>query len=398
MGKLKRAIGLMSGTSMDGIDVALIETDGMADVRRGPAFTYPYSESFRARLRQACAEAVQIRRRGDRPGVVHIAEQYLTDLHAEAVLHFIEDVSLKADSIDVIGFHGHTVLHRPLQSAQPGRPRIVPASAPGRTSPRVMSVQIGDGARLARMTGIDVVYDLRANDVASGGQGAPLVPVYHAALAAHINERPIAVLNIGGVANVTWIGRNSVTETALDESLLSFDTGPGNALLDDWMLARTGAARDEDGESAAKGVVHDDIVSAFLRQPYFAERPPKSLDRNSFDVSALAALSTEDGAATLTAFTAAAIARAEASMPEVPELWIVGGGGRRNRTLMQMLAGRVANAIAPAEAVGLDGDSIEAEAWAYLAVRSLAGLPLTFPRTTGVPAPTTGGVLAKARG
>lgn len=396
MGKLKRALGLMSGTSMDGIDVALIETDGMADVRRGPAFTYPYSEAFRARLRQACVDAAHIKRRGDRPGVVHLAEQYLTDLHAEAVAHFLEDVSLAADNIDVIGFHGHTILHRPLQSAMPGRPRIVQTSAPGRIAPRVMTVQIGDGARLARMTGIDVVHDMRAADVAAGGQGAPLVPVYHAALAAHIAERPVAMLNIGGVANVTYIGRNAHTDAILEDSLLSFDTGPGNALLDDWMRMRTGAARDEDGATAARGVVHDDIVSAYLRQPYFAERPPKSLDRNAFAVDALSSLSVEDGAATLTAFTAAAVARAEASMPEPPALWVVSGGGRRNRTLMQMIAGRVANAIAPAEAVGLDGDAVEAEAWAYLAVRSLAGLPLTFPGTTGVPAPTCGGVLAKA--
>lgn len=399
MGKLKRAIGLMSGTSMDGIDVALIETDGVADVRRGPAFTYPYSEQFRERLRQAVAEAGQIRRRGDRPGVLHIAEQYLTDLAAEAVAQFLEDVSITAASIDVIGFHGHTVLHRALNSARPGHPRLVRnATAPDATpAPRMLTVQIGDGNRLARMTGIDVVYDMRAADVAAGGQGAPLVPVYHAALLGRVPERPIAVVNIGGVANITWIGRNAHTDAALDASLISFDTGPGNALIDDWMRARTGASRDEDGATAALGTVRDEIVSDYLRHPFFAEVPPKSLDRNAFTLDRIASLSTEDGAATLAAFTAAAIAAAQASLPEPPKLWIVTGGGRRNRTLMEMLAARVESAVVPAEAVALDGDAMEAEAWAYLAVRSLAGLPLTFPGTTGVAEPVTGGVLARAR-
>lgn len=400
MSKLKRAIGLMSGTSMDGIDVALIETDGVADVRRGPAFTYPYSEQFRERLRQAVAEAAQIKRRGDRPGVLHIAEQYLTDLAAEAVAQFLEDVSITADSIDVIGFHGHTVLHRALNAGRPGQPRIVhgATTAPnGAPPPRMLTVQIGDGNRLARMTGIDVVYDMRAADVAAGGQGAPLVPVYHAALLGRVPERPIAVVNIGGVANITWIGRSAHTDAALDASLISFDTGPGNALIDDWMRVRTGAARDEDGATAALGTVHDEIVSDYLRHPFFAEVPPKSLDRNAFALDRIASLSTEDGAATLAAFTAAAIAAAQASLPEPPKLWIVTGGGRRNRTLMEMLAARVESAVVPAEAVALDGDAMEAEAWAFLAVRSLAGLPLTFPGTTGVSEPVAGGVMARAR-
>lgn len=396
MGKLKRAIGIMSGTSMDGLDVAMIETDGIADVRRGPAFTYPYSEAFRERLRQAVTDAGLIRNRGDRPGVLHIAEQYLTDLAAEAVTQYLEDVSISADSVDVIGFHGHTVLHRPLNAAKPGHPRLVRTEgAAGK--PRMLTVQIGDGGRLARMTGIDVVHDMRAADVAAGGQGAPLVPVYHAALLGRVPERPIAVVNIGGVANITFIGRNAHTDAALDASLLSFDTGPGNALIDDWMRARTGALRDDDGATAQGGVVHEEIVSEYLRHPFFAELPPKSLDRNAFALDKVGGLSTEDGAATLAAFTAASIAAAQASLPEPPKLWIVCGGGRRNRTLMQMLAARVENAIAPAEAVALDGDAVEAEAWGYLAVRSLAGLPLTFPGTTGVAEPTTGGVLAKGR-
>lgn len=396
MSKLKRAIGLMSGTSMDGLDVALIETDGVGRVVRGPAFTYPYSEAFRSRLAQASADATRIRRRGDRPGVLHLAEQYLTDLAAEAVAHFLQDISAKADSIDVIGFHGHTVLHRPLGGG-PGKPRIVAPVPVGRMAPRVTTVQIGDGQRLARMTGIDVVYDMRAADVAEGGQGAPLVPVYHAALAAGIEERPLAVLNIGGVANVTWIGgRGEPGEGA--NALIAFDTGPGNALIDDWMKARTGAARDSDGAAAAAGQVDEAVVAEYLRHPHFHEMPPKSLDRNAFSLAPVEHLSTEDGAATLTAFTVAAIAHARGHFPAEPKLWIICGGGRKNRALMEMLAGKVENAVAPAEVAGWDGDGLEAEAWAYLAVRSLAGLPLTFPGTTGVAVPCTGGVLAKATG
>lgn len=396
MSKLKRAIGLMSGTSMDGIDVALLETDGLREVQRGPAFTYPYSDAFRTRLGQAVADATRIRHRGDRPGVLHLAEQYLTDLAAEAVAHFLQDISIKPDTIDVIGFHGHTVLHRPLNSGVPGKPRIVAPSPAGRLAPRVMTVQIGDGRRLARMTGIDVVYDMRANDVASGGQGAPLVPVYHAALATGVDARPLAVLNLGGVANVTWIGDRAEPGEGAPRSIIAFDTGPGNALIDDWMALRTGTARDTDGAAAAAGKIDEAIVADYLRHPYFLELPPKSLDRNAFSLQPVEKLTTENGAATLTAFTAQAIAHARGYFPAEPKLWIVCGGGRKNRTLMQMLAGMVENAIAPAEAAGFDGDATEAEAWAYLAVRSLQGLPLTFPGTTGVAEPVTGGVLAKA--
>jgi anhydro-N-acetylmuramic acid kinase len=252
---------------------------------------------------------------------------------------------------------------------------------------RRLTVQLGDGPGLASAIGIDVVYDLRAADCAAGGQGAPLAPVYHRALAAQLPQRPLAVLNIGGVANVTWIGRNG--------ELLSFDTGPGNAMIDDWMQRRLGFPRDEGGTLAAKGRVHDDYVTQYLRHSYFGEPPPKSLDRNAFSPWLVHALSPEDGAATLTAFTTASIARAREHFPEQPQLWVVCGGGRLNKTLMAMIAGLVEAAVAPAEAVGMDGDAVEAEAWAYLAVRSLKGLPITFPGTTGVPRPLTGGELAK---
>ena len=225
---------------------------------------------------------------------------------------FWPTTALDAGTIDVVGFHGHTVLHAPEQR---------------------LTVQIGDGALLAKSTGIDVVYDLRAADVAAGGQGAPLAPVYHRALTARLPERPIAVLNIGGVANVTWIGH--------DGELLAFDTGPGNALIDDWMLRHQGVPRDEGGALAAAGRVHDDYVTEYLRHSYFGEPPPKSLDRNAFALELVDQLPAADGAATLTAFTAASIARAREHFPEQPQLWVVSGGGRLNRTLMAMLAGHV---------------------------------------------------------
>jgi anhydro-N-acetylmuramic acid kinase len=368
MGKTMRALGLMSGTSMDGIDVALIDTDGEDAVQRGPSCSFPYSEPFRAQLRASLAEASGIRKRDERPGSLRLTEQYLTDLHGEAVEHFLQDNRIAPESIDVVGFHGHTVLHAPELR---------------------LTVQIGDGPALARAIGIDVVYDLRAADVAAGGQGAPLAPIYHRALVARL-RRPVALVNIGGVANVTWI------DSLVQDQLVAFDTGPGNALIDDWMLTRTGQPCDRDGQCAATGRVDEAALGELLSNRFFAAPPPKSLDRNAFSVTQVVAhLSTEDGAATLTAFTAAAIAASRFHMREQPRTWIVSGGGRRNRTLMGMIAERVENAVTPAEAVAIDGDAVEAEAWAYLAVRSLQGWAITFPGTTGTAVPLTGGVLAR---
>lgn len=368
MGKVMRAIGLMSGTSMDGIDIALLETDGEAHVRRFRGASVAYPEAFRTRLRAALARAAFLTRRDARPAPLAEVEEELTDRHAEALSRFLGDCLLQPSAVDVIGFHGQTVLHRPADG---------------------LTVQLGGGGRLAARVGIDVVFDLRAADVAAGGEGAPLVPVYHRALAARIGDRPVAFVNIGGVANVTWIGRAG--------ELLAFDTGPGNAPIDDWMLARTGAACDQDGAVAARGRPDNEVVRRALRDPYFARLPPKSLDRQAFRRIDPGAVSTEDGAATLTAVTVEAIAKAREHFPEEPLLWVVCGGGRRNRTLMRLLAARVENAVVPAEALGLDGDTMEAEAWAYLAVRSLRGLPISYPGTTGVSQPTCGGVLVRAR-
>jgi anhydro-N-acetylmuramic acid kinase len=392
MGKMMRALGLMSGTSMDGIDVALIDTDGESRLERGPAHTLAYDTQFRSALAQAVATGRQLSDRRKRPGCLRDVEQELTRRHAAAVEAFLLRHRLQPTDIGVIGFHGQTILHKKVvvRTTAVSNPKAIldtPTVSPVERV-HVLTVQLGDGAQLARLAGIDVVWDLRAADCAAGGQGAPLAPVYHRALAGRLPERPVAVLNIGGVANVTWIGRSG--------ELIAFDTGPGNALIDDWMQRRRGLARDEGGALAATGRVHDDYVTEYLRHSYFGEPPPKSLDRNAFALELVDQLSAADGAATLTAFTAASIARAREHFPEQPQLWVVSGGGRLNKTLMAMLAGHVEAAVAPAEAAGMDGDAVEAEAWAYLAVRSLKGLPITFPGTTGVSTPLTGGVLAKA--
>lgn len=353
------AIGLMSGTSMDGIDVAHIFSDGEARVQAGPSLTVPYTDATRARVRAVLGPAAD-------PATLAAVEAELTDLHAEAVDRFLARTGMSAARIDVVGFHGQTVWHAPAQG---------------------VTRQIGDGQRLADRLGIPVVCDFRSDDVAAGGEGAPLVPLYHAALAAAVPERPLAVVNIGGVANLTYIGIAAEPEQAL----LAGDTGPGNALLDDWMLAHGGVAQDEGGAAAAAGTVAAAQLAGWLVHPFFQKRLPRSLDRNAFAAMVPRGLSREDGAATLTAFTAASIAATLPQLPAAPARWLVCGGGRHNPTLMAMLAQRLGTKVEPVEAVGWDGDALEAQAFAYLAIRSLHGLPLTLPGTTGVREPLTGG-------
>jgi len=364
------AIGLMSGTSQDGVDVALIDTDGETIAQFGATASRPYTEAERTLLRRATAAAENLTERTARPGIVAEAEQLINDAHGEAVETFLAANDLKPGSVAVVGFHGQTVLHRPE---------------------RRLTLQIGDGAVLARRLGIAVVYDFRAADVAAGGQGAPLAPIYHRALVRRLAlPAPVAVLNIGGVANVTYID---------GDELIACDTGPGNALLDDFLRLRTGQPLDVDGRKAAAGRVDGSTIARLLQHPFFAAPPPKSLDRNDFRRllgDALDGIGLEDGAATLTALTAAAVARIGSHLPRPPATWIVAGGGARNPTLMRMLAERLEPArVETAHDAGWSIDSLEAQAFAYLAVRSLRGLPITFPGTTGAPRPLSGGVLAK---
>ncbi|MBB3972329.1 anhydro-N-acetylmuramic acid kinase [Hansschlegelia beijingensis] len=362
-----RAIGLMSGTSFDGVDVALVETDGERIERLGPSGYHPYDPAARATLSRAVAETASLTDRTARPGILGVAEAIVTGAHRIAVEQFLAAHDIARSEIDVIGFHGQTVLHRPEVG---------------------LTVQIGDGEALARALGRPVVYDFRAADVAAGGQGAPLAPTIHPVLTFDLGlPRPLAVLNLGGVGNVTFIGEGG--------ELVAFDTGPANALMDDRVARETGEAFDRDGALAETGRVHQDAVQRLMAHPYFELPPPKSLDRNAFDASVTDQLSLADALATLAAFTAASVARAAAQLPRPPAAWIVAGGGARNPTLLRMLRERLGAKLQTADEVGLSGDALEAQAFAVLAVRSLRGLPLSYPGTTGAPRPMTGGVLAR---
>ena len=362
-----KAIGLMSGTSMDGVDIALLETDGERIMAFGPSGGRDYTGEERAFLREAVEAAVQISDRTDRTGILARAEQLITEIHADAVDDFLVQHGLPREEVRVIGFHGQTVLHRPEAG---------------------LTVQLGDGQLLADLTGMDVVYDFRADDMAEGGEGAPLVPVYHGALAEFSTlPRPAVVVNIGGVANVTFIGE--------DGALLAFDTGPGNALLDDWMMLRLGEARDENGQLAARGQTDARKLEAMLAHPFFLRKPPKSLDRNAFPLSVIEELSPEDGAATLTAFTAASLICGAAHFPAAPKIFVLCGGGTRNASLVGTLRKLLPGRIELADDLGWDAGAVEAQAFAFMAVRSLRGLPISFPGTTGVPQPMTGGLLVQ---
>jgi anhydro-N-acetylmuramic acid kinase len=367
-----RAIGLMSGTSMDGIDVALIETDGEQVTGFGGSAIHFYQRDEEAVIRRAMEAAPAMRTRDERSGDIALAEQMITTLHAGAVDTFLIANNIDRSTVDVVGFHGQTILHRPAMK---------------------LTVQIGNGQALATALQIPVVYDLRAADLAAGGQGAPLVPVYHQALARRLDRpHPIAVLNLGGVANITYIDGGDP---------IACDTGPANALLDDFVRARTGNPWDEQGAAAAGGCVDESAVARMLTHPFFAQPAPKSLDRNDFrawvsEHGGLRDKSLEDGAATLTMLTAASVARVVALLPQPPKCWIVAGGGAFNVTMMRMLAEQLAPAtVETATQVGWSINALEAQAFAFLAVRSMRGLPLTFPTTTGAPRPMPGGVLAR---
>ena len=354
--EMMRAIGLMSGTSLDGVDAAWLETDGERIGQLGPTLTLPYDAALRAGLRALLDRAPSLSR--DDPDVAEIAAG-LTARHVEAV----RAIGLAAD---IVGFHGQTILHQPALG---------------------LGWQIGDAHLLARETGMRVAWDFRSADLAAGGEGAPLAPLWHAALAAPL-PRPLAVLNIGGVANVTWLG--------LDDALLACDTGPGNGPLDDWAARHGNHDCDRDGALSARGRVDAAVLARLLADPYFARPMPKSLDRLDFAAtlatSGLGALSPADGAATLVAFTAEAVARAP--LPQAPRRWLVCGGGRHNPSIMAALAQRL-GAVAPVEAAGWDGDALEAQCFGFLAVRALRGLPLSVPGTTGVPRPLPGGRIAE---
>ena len=357
-----KAIGVISGTSMDGIDVSIVETDGDTVVRPGPGRTFSYADDLRKTLQALIAEPTRAQ---SEP--LEDLERAVTDAHIAAIGRFMEETGIAAADVKLIGFHGQTVYHRPEIR---------------------FTRQLGLGEKVAQDLGIDTVYRFRHADVASGGEGAPFVPLYHRALASNLAQ-PIMILNLGGVGNVTYIDGDVVT---------AFDTGPASALLDDFVLRRRGLSYDENGQLAASGRVSAELVAEFMKNPFFERPAPKSLDRQDFHARAkgVEALSDADGAATLAEFTVQSVIAALRHVPHAPQRWLVTGGGRRNAHFMKRLHQELGVAVDPVEAVGWDGDFLEAQAFGYLAVRSTLGLPLSLPTTTGVPHPMPGGELHRA--
>ncbi len=355
------ALGAMSGTSLDGVDAAMVLTDGVRIVELGPMQYRPYTDAERATLRAAL---------GAWPGDagVEAATEVVETAHAEVLSRF--------SGADMIGFHGQTLAHDPR----------------GRGTH-----QAGSGAVLAEVLGKAVVWDFRTADVRLGGQGAPLAPFFHFACAKHIGaEMPLAMLNLGGVGNLTWIDPRFAAPE-IPGALLAFDTGPANAPMNDLMLERFGLMHDEGGRLAAQGTVNQQVIETFLRHPYFFKMPPKSLDRNDFHslMAAVAALDDADAAATLTFAAAMAVAKGTEHFPHPAARILVTGGGRHNATLMEMLSTSLSCPVDPIETVGLNGDMLEAQAFAFLAVRVARGLPTSCPSTTGVAGAVGGGQISR---
>lgn len=354
------ALGAMSGTSLDGVDAAMLLTDGEAIFEFGPVGYRAFSDNERGALHAALGAW-----QGE-PGVEEVA-RIVEDSHAALLSDF--------EGVDLVGFHGQTLAHDPRGHG---------------------THQAGDGQRLAEALGLPVAWDFRSSDVALGGEGAPLAPFYHFALARFIGaDAPVAFLNLGGVGNITWIDPTKALPEE-EGALLAFDTGPANAPINDLMRLRRQAEHDEGGTLAASGRADEAIVTAFLDHGYFYRMPPKSLDRDTFGDLAgrVAGLDDADAAATLTACAAAAVARGLEHCPAPPERLLVCGGGRRNATLMAEIATRTLIDTVTVETVGLDGDMLEAQAFAYLAVRVARGLPTSCPATTGVAANVGGGLIS----
>lgn len=361
------AIGLMTGTALDGfVDAALIRTDGETVHEFGPFGLFPYSDADRTILSDAVATARAWAFEGPEPAIFAQAEAVVTRIYASAIQQLLAGANIKPEDVAYVGGHGLTVLHRP----DLGRTR-----------------QLLDGPRLAQMVDIDVVYDFRTADMVAGGQGAPLAPIYHAAILSKAKfEPPSAILNLGGVANVTWWGGGL--------ELAAFDTGPANGPVNEWIEAHGQGSYDKDGATAARGRVHEGRLLEILDHPWFDAPYPKSLDRYDFDAGLVRGLSLEDGAATLTALVGASLNLALGQLLTRPTRLIVAGGGRKNPVMMADIAARCGVTLVDADSVSLRGDAVEAECFALLAVRSARGLPLSFPATTGVAVPVTGGIMA----
>ena len=372
MGALKTAIGLMSGTSMDGIDAALLKSDGQNEIEIIGHLSYAYPAVFRSKLKQSLDKVVGVTKRVELPENVSSLERELTLEHAAIVDQLLKKYSILPSKVDLVGFHGQTILHRPDIG---------------------LTIQLGDGPLLARKCGIDVVFDLRSNDMKHGGEGAPLVPVYHQALAQKLKDKldfPVAFINIGGISNLTFVGK--------DNELYAFDCGPGNGLIDQWMFLKTGSPMDRNGEAGLRGTVDEKIVNSYANHPFFSNKKPGSLDWRSFKPLLNDAISLEDGAASLSFITAYGIVNSFRHLPMLPKTLVVSGGGVHNGAIMKalkQLTQKNGIIILTARSLGLCSDFLEAEAWAYLAIRSIYQLPITFPTTTGCDRPRSGGKLAR---
>ena len=372
MRAVKTAIGLMSGTSMDGIDAALIESDGEKIVNIIGHLSCEYDAAFRKKLKSTLDEVTNVVKACELPkSVLNVANE-LTAKHVFAVNQLLKKYSISPNKVDLIGFHGQTILHKPEIG---------------------LTIQIGDGAMLAQECGIDVVYDLRSNDMKHGGQGAPLVPVYHRALALKLTDKldfPVAFINIGGISNLTFVGKN--------DELYAFDCGPGNNLIDQWMFFKTGSPMDRNGEAGLRGTVKEEIVNSYSRHPFFNQKKPGSLDWRSFKPLTDKAVSVEDGSASLSFVTAYGIVNSFRHLPAYPKTLVISGGGAYNRAIikaLEELTQKYGIITLTAQSLGLSSDFIEAEAWAYLAIRSIYNLPITFPTTTGCLTPQSGGRLVR---
>jgi anhydro-N-acetylmuramic acid kinase len=366
-----RVLGFMTGTSLDAVDMAVLETDGEAIGAFGPAGERKLSEATRDIMLEATSQALAWPRGAPEPAIFAEAATAGAEEHFAAAEEFLAANELKWSDIDLIGMHGQTVLHERPQEGRGGR-----------------TMQLGDASLLARKSGVPVAHDFRTADVAAGGEGAPLAPIYHLARArASGLEAPLAVLNIGGVANVTfWSGGDEIA---------AFDTGPGNGMIDLMVQGRGAGRFDDKGRYASVGRVNAGVLAGLLGHPYFRAPPPKSLDRFDFSLEPLAPLELEDAAATLVAFMAEAVRLGFEMMGQSPTEVVVAGGGRHNPEIMKALAERLPMPVKTAEDHGWRGDSIEAEAFAYLAARTAAGLPISFPNTTGVPKPMSGGKIVR---
>jgi anhydro-N-acetylmuramic acid kinase len=363
-----RVLGFMTGTSLDAVDMAVIETDGEEILGLGPAGEKKLDPAVRTLLDAAIRDALRLKEGDATPASFGVAAAAVAREHIVAAERFMRDNRLLPADLDMVGLQGQTVLHAP----------------PGPDRPAGRTIQLIDAGAVATELGVPVVYDLRQDDIAAGGQGAPLAPIYHAALVRYSTfHTPMAVLNLGGVANLTLI--------KADGELEAFDTGPGVGMIDLLVQDRTDRRLDDDGALARAGQVNERALNHYLSDPYFQRRGPKSLDRFDFSLDRLVAVSLEDAAATLTAFTAEAVWRGLQACSEVPLRLVVTGGGRLNPALMDEIRTRCALPVLIAEDADWRGDSIEAEAFGYLAARAYLGLPISFPGTTGVPQPMTGG-------